>query len=123
MVSMNGEARVTSCIPANNVNHHHPTPPHPTLLLRYNILTDPSEYKNVAVQYPVIAGELTARLIEVQNTVFSPQRGASDFKKGALIRILSSVVSSNYRSPVESVLVVVVVSCLRETGHRDRFVY
>ena len=48
----------------------------------YNVLSDPSEYQDVADLYPEVVGNLTARLVEVQAGVFSPNRGVSDFKRG-----------------------------------------
>lgn len=46
----------------------------PTCL--YNVFTDPTEHLNVAAQNPDVVQSISARIAELQQTVFNPQRGA-----------------------------------------------
>jgi arylsulfatase I/J len=44
----------------------------------FNVLTDPSEYDDVAEAHPDIVLELRARITQWQATAFAPERGADD---------------------------------------------
>ena len=44
----------------------------------FNVLTDPSEYHDLALQHPDIVTRLRTRIAEHQSTVYSPDRGTHD---------------------------------------------
>jgi arylsulfatase B len=43
----------------------------------FNVLADPTEHANEAAAQPAVVAEMTARIAELQATVFSPDRGTS----------------------------------------------
>ena len=44
----------------------------------FNVFTDPTEHDDVAAQHPDIVASLYARLLELQTTAFTPDRGTDD---------------------------------------------
>ena len=44
----------------------------------FNVLSDPNEYSDVAADHPDIVAEMYARILELQATAFSPNRGSDD---------------------------------------------
>ena len=44
----------------------------------FNVLTDPTEHDDVAADHPDIVAAMYARILEIQNTTFSPKRGTDD---------------------------------------------
>jgi hypothetical protein len=44
----------------------------------FNVLTDPSEYHDLAAERPDIVARLRARIAELQATVYNPDRGTHD---------------------------------------------
>jgi arylsulfatase B len=44
----------------------------------FNIFDDPTEHNDIAATNPEIVQELYARILEIQKTAFSPDRGSDD---------------------------------------------